>query len=215
MADKLVGAPAKDKAAQVIAAEAKATIEEIEKVSNEKDGVPEDIEESVKRRFVQHLKEQRTDLTEAHRMSDWLYIPEVIKLKSGGTRKICKHINLFGSFRYMTFDGEYFLRWCHPGRFDRHIRRGYNFVRYDDMFKDTDYFAKTAENRIRNGDLYLMKISVDGFARLQREKLDLQSHYARYHEGSVTDEAEKYNTKAFRYDPSGNTKTLGDVEFIN
>jgi hypothetical protein len=215
MVDKKAGAPAKKQEAQITAAEAKATIKEIEEVTPEKSGVPEDIEESVKRRFLQHLKEQRTDLTESNRMADWLYIPEVIRLKSGGTRRITKHISLFGSFRYMTPDGNYFLRWCHPSRFDRHLRRGFSFIEYDKMFGDTNYFVQTAENRIRNGDLYLMKISVDGFARIQREKLDLQSHYARYHEGSVTDMAEKFNTKAFRYDPSGNTKSLGDVEFIN
>jgi hypothetical protein len=192
------------------AASAKKAMDEIDSIQSEKAGVPEDIEEQVKKRFLQVLSEKRTNLTGPNMADDWCWLPETIDVpRTGERRHIVKHVDMFGEFRFMTADGQYFLRWCHEGRFDRHRRRGYTFVRYDDMFKDTDFFQRTTDNRVRNGDLYLMKVSVDGFARLQRDKLELKRIYERYHEGEVTEAAEKHGTKSFRhYDD-------GSIEFIN
>ena len=113
-----------------------------------------------------------------------------------------------GHIRVISMDGECFFRWCHPAKFDNHRRRGFDFVPYDELFKDASYFQRTPEGRIRNGDVYLMKIGVEGLARMLREKLELQKHFETVHEGEVTAAAEEFNTKAIRIHPDGTSENI-------
>lgn len=195
-----------------VAAKAKEAIEAITAVEAEDSGVPEGeltVEEKISGQLVKILNEPRTNLTGPNMLDDWLYLPEVITLTNGSTRKITKHVRILGNIRYLTPDAEYLLRWCHPGRFNRHQRQGFRFIKYDDMLKDSDAFKKSTEGFIQNGDLYLMKISIAGFGRMLKQKVELQATMEGSFVGPVAKEAEKFNTKAFIDHPDG-TK-----EFIN
>lgn len=194
------------------ATKAKEAIKAIEAVESEGAGIPEgeiSLEEKVSGRIVKVLNEKKTNLTGPNRMDDWLYIPEVIYLNDGSTRKITRHIELAGVPKVLTADGEYLLRWCHPGRFNRHQRQGFSFIKYDDMFLNTDAFKKSTEGYVQNGDVYLMKISIDGFARMLKQKMELRASMEASTVGEVTREAEKYNTKSFEINPDGS------LEFVN
>jgi hypothetical protein len=205
--------PAKSTPNQAAAAEAKKAIEEIKAVENEDSGIPQgeeiSIEDKISGQLVQVLSAPRKSYTGSNQMDDWCYIPETIKVRDGSVRRISKHVRVMGQIRYLTADAEYLLRWCHPGRFNRHQRQGFTFVLYNDLLEDTDAWAKSPEGYIKNGDLYLMKISIDGWGRMMRQKLDLEATQRAEHEGEITREAEKYNTKSFRSHPDG------DIEFIN
>lgn len=193
------------------AAAAKKAIDDIAAVEKEDSGLPKKVtlKDKIAGQLVDVLSEKKTNLTSGSQMDDWLYIPETIPLKDGGTRRITKHVEIMGHVRILSSDGLYLLRWCHPGRFNRHQRQGFDFIKYEDMFEGTNFYKKSNEGHIQNGDLYLMKISIDGFGRMLKQRLELQRTYEKAHEGEVTRAAEQYNTKSFRTQPDGG------IEFIN
>jgi hypothetical protein len=191
-------------------AAAKAAIKDIEAVEDPKAGFSDEksLEEQVADKFIAVLTEPLNSYTGPNDRNDYSYIPEVIRLKNGTEKRITKRVKVLGHVRAISLDGMYFYRWCHPGRFDRHRRQGFDFVSYDELFKDADYFQRSENNRIRNGDVYLMKISVDGLARMYREKVELQKHFESVHEGDVAEAAEEFNTKAVRIYEDGTSENI-------
>jgi hypothetical protein len=191
-------------------AAAKAAIKSIEAVEDPKAGFSEEksLEEQVADKFIAVLSEPLTSYTGANQRDDFTYIPEVIRLRNGTEKRITNRVKVLGHVRAISLDGQHFYRWCHPGNFDKHRRRGFDFVPYDELFEDADYFQRTPEQRIRNGDVYLMKISVDGLARMYREKIELQKHFASVHEGDVATAAEEFNTKAVRIFEDGTSENI-------
>jgi hypothetical protein len=191
-------------------AAAKAAIDAIEAVEAPDAGIPEEktLEELVADKYIQVLTEPLKDHTGPNDRNDFTFIPEYIRDDYGNTRQITKRVRVMGHTRVISLDGNYFYRWCHPDKFAKHRRRGFDFVPYDELFKDATYFQKTTEKHIRNGDVYLMKIGVEGMARMLREKMELQRHFQSVHEGEVAGAAEDYNTKALRIHPDGTSENI-------
>ncbi len=191
-------------------AKAKEAIKAIESVESPESGIPPEttLEELVAEKYVQILTEPLADHTGPSDRNDYTYIPEYIKDNYGKERRITKRVKVMGHVRVISLDGNYFYRWCHPGRFDKHRRQGFDFVPYDELFKDATYFQRTNEQHIRNGDVYLMKIGVEGLARMLREKLELQKHFESVHEGDITSACEEFNTKALRIHPDGTSENI-------
>ena len=184
-------------------------IKAIEAVEKEDAGVPKELAEEIAEKLVNVLSESKKSYTLGHMLDDWLYIPEYFKTQDGKQRHFSKHVKILGHVRALTPDGQSLLRWCHPGRFNRHLRQGFDFIMYDDILDGCAVYKKSTEGYIQNGDLYLMKMSIDGFGRMLRQKLELRKSYEQYHEGEITREAEKHNTKSFRAHEDGS------VDFIN
>jgi hypothetical protein len=191
-------------------AAAKEAIKAIESVEAPDAGIPEEktLEELVADKYVAVLTEPMSDHTGPNDRSDYTYIPEFIRDNDGTERRITKRVKVMGHVRVISLDGNYFFRWCHPARFDRHRRRGFDFVHYDELFENANYFQRTPEHHIRNGDVYLMKIGVEGLARMLREKLELQKQYEATAEGEMAQAAEEYNTKAVRIAPDGTSENI-------
>ena len=184
-------------------------ITDIEAVEKEDAGVPKDLASEIAEKLVNVLSVEHKSYTPGHMLDDWLYIPESVKTQDGKDRRFSKHVKILGHVRALTPDGQNLLRWCHPGRFNRHLRQGFDFIKYDDTLDGTAVYKKSTEGYIQNGDLFLMKISIDGFGRMLRQKLELRKSYEQYHEGEVTREAEKHNTKSFVAHEDGS------IDFIN
>lgn len=188
---------------------AKKAITDIEAVEKEDAGVPPELSVQIADKLVAVLSEGKKSHTPGNMMDDWLYLPEFVTTQDGKDVRFVKYVKILGHMRALTPDGQYLLRWCHPGRFNRHLRQGFDFIKYDDVLEDTALYKKSTEGYIQNGDLFLMKISIDGFGRMLKQKLELQKSYEQYHEGEVTREAEKYNTKSFVANEDGS------IDFIN
>ena len=191
-------------------AKAKEAIQAIEKVESPKAGIPSEktLEELVADKYIAVLTEPLKDHTGPNDRNDYTYIPEYIRDKHGEERRCTRRVKVMGHIRTISLDGNYFFRWCHPSKFDSHRRKGFDFVIYDKMFKDAKYFQETPEHHIRNGDVFLMQIGVEGMARMLREKMELQKHFDSEYEGDITQEAEKYNTKAIRIHPDGSSENI-------
>jgi hypothetical protein len=191
-------------------AKAKQAIEAVEAIEAPDSGIPKGktLEELVADRYVAVLTEPLSDHTGPNDRNDFTYIPEYIRDNLGNERQITKRVKVMGHVRVISMDGNYFYRWCHPAIFDRHRREGFDFVHYDELFEDATYFQRTNDSHIRNGDVYLMKIGVDGMARKLREKLELQKHYEAIAEGEMATAAEEYNTKAVRINPDGTSENI-------
>jgi hypothetical protein len=196
--------------AKVTKAAAKDAIKAIEAVEAPTSGVPEDktLEELVADKYITVLSEPLADHTGPNDRNDYTFIPEYIRCNDGKTRHVTKRVKVLGHVRAISMDGNYFFRWCHPAKFDAHRRQGFDFVHYDELFKDANYFQETIEHHVRNGDVYLMRIGVEGMARMLREKLELQKHMESAHEGDITRAAEEFNTKAIRIHPDGSSDNI-------
>jgi hypothetical protein len=191
-------------------AAAKEAIEAIEAVEAPDSGIPEEktLEELVADKYIAVLSEPLQSHTGPNDRNDFTFIPQWIKTDDGRERQVTKRVKVMGHVRAISMDGNYFYRWCHPAKFDKHRRQGFDFVPYDELFEDATYFQKTVEKHIRNGDVYLMKIGVEGLARMLREKLELQKHFESVHEGEMATAAEEFNTKAVRISPDGSSDNI-------
>ena len=68
-------------------------------------------------------------------------------------------------------------RWCrNDGRkIPLHQRRGYVYEKYSATFEDTGLFQSGPGDTVKNGDLVLMKIYMDGWEKMRQEKKNLQA----------------------------------------
>lgn len=128
-------------------------------------------------RWGQHAK--LTIATPGHIVDDPTYIPEIVDLSDGSRRRIANHRIIDGQLVVLTADSQRKYRWCRCNdntRLSTHKRRGFRFSSYKDLFAGTGLFEDWGPmHQVRNGDLVLMEISMDGWERMRLEKKRLQA----------------------------------------
>lgn len=120
-----------------------------------------------------------TIATPGDMVDDPSYIPDVVELRSGGSRRVACHRVINGQLRCLTADSSELFRWCKftTQRISIHKGHGYRFARYSELFEDTGLFEKGEGDVVRNGDLVLMKIPLDGLRRLIERRNKVQAAY--------------------------------------
>ena len=153
--------------------EAEAAVKEIEMLERTQDfprGNPI-------KRWGQHSK--LTIATPGDIVDDPTYIPEVVDLVDGTRRRIANHRIIDGQLVVLTADSQRKYRWCRSTdntRIATHKRRGFRFSDYKALFAQTGLFEDWGPmHQVRNGDLVLMEISMDGWERMRLEKKRLRA----------------------------------------
>lgn len=136
-------------------------------------------------------------------IEDATYIPEYVETYSGERRHVSSHRVINGQTHTLSADSTRKFRWCNytnARKMALHRRRGFNFVKYTDLFEHTGLFEHGEGNRVLNGDLCLMEVSMDGWERMAAEKERLQRHLEGEEGGSLFRAGEQYGAPTFRED---------------
>ena len=110
-------------------------------------------------------------------VDDPTYIPEIVTTRDGVQRNVSRHRVIDGQLVVLTADGQSKYRWCRDDgrKIPLHQRRGFTFEKYSATFEDTGLFTRGEGNTVRNGDIILMRIYLDGWEKMRAEKRRLQS----------------------------------------
>ncbi len=110
--------------------------------------------------------------TPGHLLSDPTYIPEVVELRDGTRRRVCKHVYIDGQLRFLSPDSTQKLRWAlnDPRKLAIYKSHGWRMVSFNKTFEGSGYFETNVQDWTINGDLVLVTISIDGWER-QREEI--------------------------------------------
>jgi hypothetical protein len=121
--------------------------------------------------------ERLTIATPGTMVDDPTYIPEYVRTRDGFKRHVTNHRVIDGHMHILTPDSQEKLRWCRDDgrKIPLHQRRGFTYVKYSKTFADTGLFQEGPGDTVKNGDLILMKIYLDGWERMRKEKNNLQS----------------------------------------
>ena len=143
-----------------------------------------------------------TFATPGYMIQDPTYIPEYVELNNGGRRHVCNHRFIRGQFHLLSSDSTRKFRWCRldSRKIPIHQRYGFQYVSYKKLFKDTSLFTEGPNDRVINGDMVLMEISMDGYERMNAERIRLQSQYEGTEGAELFSEAEAMGVHSFRDD---------------
>jgi hypothetical protein len=135
-----------------------------------------------------------------HIIDDPTYIPEYVETKSGYKRHIVNHRIINGQLHVLTTDSARKMRWCAMDFINRHKRRGFRFESYKELFKDTGMFEDAPGDMIKNGDVILMSISMDGWERMKAERDRLQSALEGAYGAELFAAGQAYGAPTFKED---------------
>lgn len=111
-------------------------------------------------------------------VEDPTYIPEYVTTRDGIKRHVANHRIIDGQLVILTKDSLMKYRWCRDDgrRIPLHQRRGYIYEKYSQTFEDTGLFQSGRGDTVKNGgDLILMKIYMDAWEKMRKEKRNLQA----------------------------------------
>lgn len=146
-------------------------------------------------------KGKLTIASPGHLIDDPSYIPQYVETHSGYKRHIANHRIINGQLHVLTRDSARKFRWCAPEFITRHKRRGFRFASYKELFKDTGMFEEAPGDMVKNGDVILMHISLDGWERMKAERDRLQSALEGAYGGELFAAGQAYGAPTFKEDP--------------